>query len=104
MTERGCYKRYDAEFIKETVELIKSSGKSVAAIGKDLGVSSSTLYGWLDREKEGGLKKNESILGQGGSIEVGRLQRELAEVKQERDILKKVVAIFSKQPKGGSYL
>ena len=104
MTERSAYKRYDAEFIKETIELIKSSSKPIRAIGRDLGIASSTIYGWLDREKEGAPTRNESILSPGGSIEVNRLQRELAEVKQERDILKKVVAIFSKQPKGGSYL
>ena len=94
--QRGPYRRHDEDFIRETIGLIKNSGKSVAAIGRDLGIHSSTLYYWLktgmDNEKTTSSQTNVPE-------ETKRLQKELEDVKLERDILKKAVAIFSKQPK-----
>ena len=83
-------RKFDDEFKREAVRLVKDRGsKTVAAIARDLGITSSTLHGW----------KNKSIEMPGGEIitnsEITRLKRELADVKMERDILKKAVAIFS---------
>lgn len=75
------------------------SGKSVAEIDEELGGSTKSLYCWrqeLARAGElafsgkGRLKADDEY--------VRRLERELKIVKQERDILKKAVAIFSKGP------
>jgi len=96
MAKRGSYKNYDNEFIKETLALIKTSKKPVAAIAKDLGMSSSTLYGWLKREESFGSKDEPASFEE--SIKIKQLKRELADTKLERDILKKVVGIFSKRP------
>lgn len=92
-------KRYSREFKQEAVQLVNESGKSVVEIGADLGVSPKTLYRWrqeLARDGEqafpgkGHLKADDEY--------VRRLERELKLVTQERDILKKAVAIFSKGP------
>lgn len=97
MIRKGPYKRCDEEFIKETLELIKTSKKPLATIAKDLGMSSSTLYGWVKRYAGEDLKGGAE--GFEESMKVKQLKRELEDVKMERDILKKAVAIFSKQPK-----
>jgi transposase len=75
---------------------VQDSKKPVASIARDLGIHSSTIYYWL-RKKKGdvGLNINENTSPE----MVRQLKRELDEVRLERDILKKVVAIFSKQPK-----
>ena len=82
-------RKFDDEFKKEAVRLAKAGGKTIAAIARDLGISHSTLHTW----------KNKSVEMPGGEIitnsEITRLKRELADVKMERDILKKAVAIFS---------
>jgi len=92
-------KRFSREFKQEAVRLIEESGKSVAEIGDELGLSLKSLYRWrqeLARDGEqafpgkGRLKADDEY--------VRRLERELKIVKQERDILKKAVAIFSKGP------
>jgi transposase len=83
--------------MKETLNLIKTSNKPVASIAKDLGISSSTLYGWLGRYVDKDSKCE--VEGFEESMKVKQLKKELADVQMERDILKKVVAIFSKQPK-----
>jgi transposase len=82
-------KQYDDEFKREAIRLTKEGGKSVAAIARDLGISSSTLHGWRYKSVE--TKTGEIIT----DSEITRLKRELANVKMERDILKKAVAIFS---------
>jgi transposase len=82
-------RKYDDEFKKEAIRLAKESNKPKSAIARDLGISASTFHGWL----------NNSVEMPGGDImtnsEITRLKRELANVKMERDILKKAVAIFS---------
>jgi transposase len=82
-------RKYDDAFKKEAVGLVKSSGKPMAVIAENLGISKSTLYGWCYSSVEmpdGDIMTNS---------EITRLKRELADVKMERDILKKAVAIFS---------
>ena len=95
--ERGPYRRHDSDFIEETIALVKNSKKPVASIARDLGIHSSTIYSWLKKKKD---KMDDPNISENTSPEVVRhLKKQLEEVRLERDILKKVVAIFSKQPK-----
>lgn len=94
--ERCLYRKHDSDFIAETIALVKDSKKPVASIARDLGIHSSTIYYWMRKKKDNidpNINENMS------PAMVRQLKRELDEVKLERDILKKVVAIFSKQPK-----
>lgn len=87
-------KRYTQEFKRESVQLWQASNKSAAEIEGDLGISNGILYRWKSE-----LRKHERAEADGSAAEVAeirRLKRELALVKQERDILKKAVRIFSR--------
>lgn len=87
-------KRYTPEFKQEAVALWQASKKSAAEIENDLGITTGMLYHW---NKE--LKKKAAATADGSAAEaaeIKRLKKELALVKQERDILKKAVSIFSK--------
>ena len=93
-------RRYSKAFKLETLELSRSSGKSDSQLEADLGLGKGSLYNWrkqLDREGEqafpgkGRLKAEDEYLRS--------LERELAIVKQERDILRKALAIFT--PRSG---
>lgn len=90
-------RKYDREFKLNAVKLYRGSGKSLFKQASDLGIPMATLAAWVKQFKEHGL---ESFPVSGAlkpsDEEVYRLRKELADVKQERDILKKVVAIFSK--------
>ena len=86
----GQGRKFDDEFKREAVRLVKDRGsKTITAIARDLGITSSTLHTW----------KNKSVEMPGGEIvtnsEISALKRKLADVTMERDILKKAVAIFS---------
>ncbi len=95
---------YDKDFKINAVNLYKSSGHSLKTIAEELGLAVSTLSQWVqDYKKEGG----QSFPGKGQvkpyEEELRALRKELTHVRQERDILKKAVAIFSgPQGKGTS--
>lgn len=93
-------KQYDAEFKHQAVRLMQESGKSVNKIAADLGVTSKMLYRWrqaLERDGE------QAFPGNGRSKPddeyIRRLERELEIARQERDVLKKAIAIFSQGQK-----
>ena len=91
---------YDKDFKINTVNLYKSSGRSLSTIAEELGLATSTLSHWVREHKQEG---NEVFPGKGkvkaSEEEVKTLRKELLHVRQERDILKKAVAIFS-EPRG----
>lgn len=87
-------KQYAPEFKREAVQLWQSSGKAAAAIEKDLGISHGLLYRWKGQLQ--GQAEAEADGSAAESAELRRLKRELELVKQERDILKKAVGIFSR--------
>lgn len=90
-------RRYDKEFKLNAVALHKS-GKPGSDICRDLGIPLGTFWSWLKQKDSEGA---ESFSGSGnikpGNQEALRLKRELDDVRQERDILKKALAIFSRQ-------
>lgn len=85
----GEQRKYDEEFKREAIRLAKAGGKTISAVAKDLGMKKGTLYGWVYNSAE--TETGEIVT----NSELTKLRRELADVKMERDILKKAVAIFS---------
>lgn len=90
-------RKYDREFKRNAVKLYREGVGSLVKLSTDLGIPMTTLATWVKEFKENG---EDSFRGSGFlkpcNEELFRLRRELADVKQERDILKKAVAIFSK--------
>jgi transposase len=90
-------RRYDAEFKKEAVRLSDSSGKKDREIEQDLGLYPNAIGRWRKAFESDPV---DAFPGTGHQKpleeEVHRLRRELAIVQEERNILKKAVAIFSK--------
>jgi transposase len=89
-------RQYDNEFKREAImlaEKAKEEGRSIASVASNLGISANNLYNWLEKSTK---DENGQIVT---DSELTALRKELMEVKLERDILKKAVAIFSKQQK-----
>ena len=88
---------FTKEFKVEAVRLVKSSGKSISQVARDLGNADSTLHHWCQQLAEQG---EQAFPGSGYQTppeeELRRLKRELEVTRQERDILKKALAIFSR--------
>jgi transposase len=90
------YKQYSEEFKLESLRLLESSGKPVAQLERELGLTQGLLRNWRKRYQvnsgNGTLERSET---EQLRAEMRRLQRENAVLRQERDILKKAVSIFS---------
>ena len=91
-------KIYTREFKVEAVQLVKSSGKPMSQVARELGISDSALYHWSKQLADQG---EQAFPGSGHQTaqeeEIRRLKQELEVTRQERDILKKVVSIFSRE-------
>ena len=89
-------KTYTQEFKREAVRLVQTSGKPIAQVARELGISDSSIHQWRKELAEHGP---EAFPGSGHQTaleeENRRLKRELERTRQERDILKKTVSIFS---------
>lgn len=88
---------FTKEFKLEAVQLVQRSGKSQTQVARDLGIADSTLHHWCKEYTEAG---SQAFPGSGHQTqqeeELRRLKRELEVTRQERDILKKALAIFSR--------
>ena len=87
------------EFKREAVKLCKQPGATVTQIALDLGIEASVLRRWVTQERGGvlDLRPNRPLRSE-AATEVERLQRELRRVTTERDILKKALSYFAKDP------
>lgn len=95
MTKRNK-QEYNKEFRQRAVKMVISSEKSTAQIARELGVKTTTLYSWVNKEKDNEVT-NEEVTKAELFDELKKLKRELADVKEQRDILKKATAYFAKE-------
>ena len=90
-------RQYSREFKQEAVQLLATSGKSASQLERELGLGQGNLWRW---KREFAADGKNAFPGQGRLTpeqeRLRRLERELEIVRQERDILKKAVAIFSR--------
>jgi transposase len=86
------------ELKREAVRLAQTSGKPIAQVARELGISDTSIHQWRKELAEHGP---EAFPGSGHQTaqeeEVRRLKREWEIVKQERDRLKKAISIFSRE-------
>jgi len=103
MKERLPKQVYTSEYRAQAVLLVTRDGLSVAEAARRLSMSLKTLANWVKRAKDGRLP---ATSGGSGSVshqrmvteeqaEVSQLRRENAELRMERDILKKATAYFA---------
>ena len=92
---KGNRKRYSKEFKLEAVRMLEAGDRTGQQIEVDLGIGSGQVYKW---RKELAASGQRAFPGNGTprDEELARLRKELARVSEERDILRKAVAIFSK--------
>ncbi len=88
-------KKYDREFREGAVRIVEETNKPIAQIARDLGVNVGTLGNWVNRARaaaEGirGLSKDDVT-------ELKRLRAENAELRMERDVLKRSVVLWVKE-------
>ena len=87
---------YPPEFRAEAIRLIRTSGKSMAQIARELEVSTETLRLWRKQaDIDAGLRHDGLTTEE--SEEVRQLRREIKRLREEREILVKAAAFFAKE-------
>src|SRR3989449_4995211 len=94
-------RRYPPEFRRRVLDLI-ASGRKVADVARDLGVSGQTIYNWraqdlIDRGEQPGLRSDELTELHAARRRIAALEAELAATRRAQELLKEAVP-----PKGGS--
>ncbi|MFK4099519.1 transposase [Streptomyces sp. NPDC019531] len=90
-------KRYTPEFKRDAVELVRSSGRNVTEVARELGVSPEGLRGWVKQAKTDQGEGPAGALTTAEKQELQRLRRENREQQQTIEILKKAAAFFAKE-------
>ena len=98
MTRRR--KKYSREFKEEALRLVDEGAKPVTQIARELGIDANLLHSW--RSRRAAARSSEEAfpgngVGSGEAEEIRRLRRQLEQVKQERDFLKKAAAYFAQE-------
>jgi len=100
MNERN-YRKYSQEFKLGALELLQRGDKSAGQIERELGITPGLLVKWRARYQIVVQEGQAAQIGpsdmEAAKAEIRRLQRELANVEEEREILKKVLTIFSRK-------
>ncbi len=96
MSGSGKRRTFDRAFKVEAVRLIVEEGRPLAQVSRDLDVGENQLYRWKKKYLSEGA---DAFPGSGHQTseqeELRRLRRENADLREERDILKKAIGIFT---------
>ncbi len=93
--KRRTRRKFSDEFKRDAVELARTSGRPIAQIADELGLYDSTLGNWVrqaeidDGNRDGLSSKDKARLAE--------LERDNAELRMERDLLKRTVAFWVKE-------
>jgi transposase len=88
-------RQFSDEFKEGAVRLVLDEGKTVGAVARELDLTASALGGWV-RQARADRTKGKSGLMKEEREELARLRKENRELRLERDLLKKVSALFAK--------
>ena len=88
-------KKYDREFREGAVRIVEETNKPIAQVARDLGVNEGTLGNWVQRARA--EREGSGELSEADYEELKRLRAEVAELRMERDVLKRSVVLWVKE-------
>ena len=88
-------KKYDREFRDGAVRIVEETGKPIAQVARDLGVNEGTLGNWVKQARE--AREGRDGMSKDDHEELKRLRAENAELRMERDVLKRSVVLWVKE-------
>lgn len=91
MTTRS-YRKFDEDFKAGAVQLVTQTGKPIAQVARELGINSGTLGNWCAKVR--GAGQDGTVLSESERAELARLRKEIVELRMQRDVLKRSVALW----------
>jgi len=92
------YRKFDEDFKQGAVALVIETGKPIARVARDLGINDGTLGNWCARQRR--VRKKDRSLDSDERAELERLRREVIELRMQRDVLKRSVALWVEEAMG----
>lgn len=90
----GRTSSYPDEFRRDSVRMVLESGRPVARVAAELGISAKTLGNWVAHERDAARA---GTLDESEREELRRLRKEVKELTAERDILRSAAAYFARE-------
>jgi transposase len=88
-------RKYDPEFREGAVTIVRETGRPIVEVARDLGIGAGTLGNWVKKDRLARGEESDRVRVDPGYVR--RLERELAEVRMERDVLKRSVVLWVKE-------
>jgi transposase len=89
-------RKYDPEFREGAVQIVRETGKPIAQVARDLGIHEGTLGNWVAKDKQA-RGETGGDLSADERARLQQLERENAELRMERDVLKRSVVLWVKE-------
>ena len=93
------YRKFDEDFKQGAVQLVTQTGKPIAQVARELGVNEGTLGNWCAKARRAG-EDGQVPLSESERAELARLRKEIVELRMQRDVLKRSVALWVDEAMG----
>ena len=92
-------RKFDAQFREGAVRIVLETGKPIARVARELGVNEGTLGNWINADRRR-RERGDGRVSKSERAELVRLRREVAELRMQRDVLKRSVALWVEEAMG----
>lgn len=91
----GKYRKFTQEYRDEAVKLVIETGRPIVEVARDLGINEGTLGNWVIKYRTEHPASEDLNISERARLK--ELEKEVAELKLEREFLKKAAAFFAKE-------
>ena len=91
----GKYRKFTPEYRDEAVKLVIETGRPIVEVARDLGINEGTLGNWVIKYRTEHPASEDLNISERARLK--ELEKEVAELKLEREFLKKAAAFFAKE-------
>lgn len=90
-------RRFDPDFREGAVRIVIETGRPIAEVARELGVNEGTLGNWVNQHR---AKAKPGAVSEDERAELVRLRKENAELRMQRDVLKRSVVLWVDEAMG----
>ena len=91
-------RQFDSAFREGAVRIVRETGRPIAQVARELGINAGTLGNWVAKDGAGRGKGQQ--LSEDERAELARLRKENTELRMQRDVLKRSVALWVDEAMG----